>query len=126
MSVVRRLPDVPVVHRMPTQQKVKAWFAMNRTLVGGLLLLASTIFRFTLHFEGHSDFADNLKFFADLCITGGAALAVAGRTNSDEVHEERVHAEIRRRSGEYPAYRRRVTDVDQLASIRKRDQGGSS
>jgi hypothetical protein len=84
------------------QERIKYWFLTNRTFLGWVVGLAGVLCRFLLSFKGHDEIADKLKELADLILLGGASLVSAGQTKSDAAHEEKLHAVIRERSGQFP------------------------
>lgn len=105
-----KIRSVPKTTALSTWEKVSAWFAMNRTPMGKLILTVSTLVRVFLNFQGHTEVADTLKAIADLFIGTGATLIAAGTTNNDADHEAKINAKVRRRSGQFPAYTRRDDD----------------
>jgi hypothetical protein len=101
---VRTLPPVPspVLSRW---ERVKLIIAMNRGPLGLALLVISVALRVFFQFAHHTEVADELKQVAIGLMGGSFALWLAGKTDNDRVHEERAHAELRRRSGQfYPVH----------------------
>lgn len=106
---MRAVPDVPAA-KLSAFESFRLWFAMNRKPVGSAILAISTVVRVFLTFQGHTEVADTLKAIADLFMGTGAALAASGTFKSDDYHEEKAVAELRMRSGQFPAYQRRGDD----------------
>ncbi len=106
---VRTLPKAAEKVLSP-REKLFLAFSMNRKPIGFVLTGLVLVFRFGLHFEGHTEVADWLKEAADWLLIGTVATAVAGTTQPDSYHQERAEAKIRQRSGQWPVHQRRRDD----------------
>lgn len=106
---LRSVPDVPKAG-LTAWESFKLWFSMNRTAIGSAILAVSGLVRVFLTFQGHTEVADTLKAVADLFMGTGLATLAAGATKDDTYHEQRAIAELRMRSGQFPAYVRRNSD----------------
>lgn len=110
MKVLRSVPDVPAA-KLSAFETFKLWFSMNRRPVGSAILAMSTLVRVFLTFQGHTEVADTMKAIADLFMGTGLATLAAGTFKSDDYHEEKAVAEVRMRSGRFPAFQRRASDM---------------
>jgi hypothetical protein len=95
---------------LPKDQRLKYWFAINRTRIGLALLSLFAFLRVILTFKGHSEAIDFAKTLVDLFLLGGGSLASAGAFKSDSYHEEKAAADVRMASGQFPVYQRRESD----------------
>lgn len=88
----------------------KLWFSVNRQPLGSIILGVSTLVRGFLFLKQHDATADILKGIADLMMGVGGVTYAAGTFMPDKEHLAQAHAEIRRRSGQFPVFDRRAED----------------
>jgi hypothetical protein len=84
------------------------WFEINREPLGKIVLAASILMRGLLFIPHHTDIANYLKGLDDLFVVAGGMTYAAGRFKSDKGKLQDIHTEIKRRSGQIPAFDRRT------------------
>lgn len=105
-----KLRAVPETDALTRWEKWKFWFLSNRARFGGVAVALFAFLRIVLVFPGHTEFFDVLKALTDLLLGTSAVVAASGATKPDPEHFEKMHAVIRERSGQFPAYQRRAAD----------------
>ena len=107
MNMLRSVPKVGgVPDGLSSFEQFKLWVAMNRTPLGTIFASLSAIC-LAASFEYHAHVAAILAAIGTIV---GSAAAGGGAFKSDDYHEERAVAEVRQRSGQFPAYQRRASD----------------
>lgn len=103
---LRALPEAAPVPKSGMVRYME-WFKINREPLGFYVLAASLLIRGMLFLPHHTDIADFLKGLVDIFAILGAGTYAAGKFPSDKAKVEEIHTEIKRRSGQIPAFERR-------------------
>lgn len=100
---VRSVPPAAKGVGIPATKRTSFHFKMNKQFYG-ILFVGLAILLGSMSFSQHDKYADKLWEAGIAALFSGSGLVMAGRSKSDEEQEENLHAEIRRKSGQFEAY----------------------
>lgn len=92
LRVVRDDSDV-----LTSREHVKAWFLINRTKIGALILATFSVLRGYMEIKNPEEVSRLLTILVELFIFGGGVTLAAGASKSDEDYEEALRARVHRR-----------------------------